>query len=43
MRNGHHEENLAMEARTPSSLEFAQNQALLGTMGEKGGFLAQCR
>lgn len=32
-----------MEARLPSSLEFAQNQALLGTMGEKGGFLAQCR
>lgn len=27
----------------PFSLEFAQNQALLGTMGEKGGFLAQCR
>lgn len=43
MRNGHHEENLAMEARPPSSLEFAQNQALLRTMGEKGRFLAQCR
>lgn len=43
MRNGHHEENLAMEAKSPSSLEFTQNQALLGTMDEKGGFLAQCR